>query len=564
MTIAGWFSLERLLIALCLTLVLVVCPSAPAGAPARDAEPPEDVEGTHQAPAEPLVAPWDEPGDEDPAKPPEDATRGTSVDEPAMPTISGPRDLLRGHGIDDQQLDGFADGRPLGDAEFDTLHRILYWMVRDFPVFDVEGWARADWSVAGLAENPDAGRGQIYAFSGRVTLAEARPLDDKDAKRFETKRYYRCELLLEDGQPAVVFTRDVPKAWSKNEPIDEPVGAFGLFLKFGPKKDGRPIPVFAAARIAWYPDTLLGNLGMDAGLLESVVNGSGLGARRKRKKLVGITEEEEIARARREREAFYAVLATVGRIKPGQLRRQAGELLERAPPERKTADGKEFSVVSLFNQPKQQRGRLFVLEGVARSVTRVPVDDPDIVARFGINHYYEIAVFTGDSQDNPIFFCVRDLPEGMPTGDRPEFAERVRVAGFFFKTWAYKMEVPGSVSETQWADLNPGHLAPLLIGRRPFWYRPGASAANPWIGAIAGGLFVLALLGVWVALWRYGRGDKEFHDRTIAKTHALESGISLNEIGLNADGSPDFSGLEQMERDAGEKRGETAQRPEND
>jgi hypothetical protein len=93
----------------------------------------------------------------------------------------------------------------------------------------------------------------------------------------------------------------------------------------------------------------------------------------------------------------------------------------------------------------------------------------------------------------------------------------------------------------------------LLIGRDLRWHPRKKPASNPYLGAIAGGLFVLALFGIWLALWRYGRGDKQFHDRTIARQLAPEPGISLDRIGLDADGRPDFSGLEQAsdaERDA--------------
>ena len=453
--------------------------------------------------------------------------------EPAPPSISSPRDLLRGHGIDDDQFANLTDGQPVGGDETETLRRIIYWM-RDFPAIDVENWARAELNLAELAENPDPDRGQIFAFSGRVTLAEVRPLEAKEASRFEMKQYYRCRLLLDGRQPAVVYSQNVPKAWPKNKPIDQPVGAFGLFLKFGEKENDRAVPVFVAPRIAWYPDTMLGNLGMDVGLLEDLQNKHALGDR--------------------DREPFYQMLAAVGRTKPGQLLRDADQLLAKAPKEQKRADGKEFSVAPLFNKPDQQRGRLVVLTGNARRVVRIRVDDPDVVTRFKIDHYYEMAIYTDDSQDNPIFFCVRELPKGMPTGDGPDFGVHVRVAGFFFKSWGYRSDEPGRGSGAGGQSSRQRRLAPLLIGRRPLWYGQVQSGTSPWIGAIAGGLFVLALLGIWVALWQYGRGDKEFYDRTIGKSHSLEAGISLDEIGLHVDGTPDFSRLEQMECDTAQKR----------
>jgi len=182
-------------------------------------------------------------------------------------------------------------------------------------------------------------------------------------------------------------------------------------------------------------------------------------------------------------------------------------------------------------------------------VLRIPVTDPDIRQRFGIDHYYNIYLFTEDSQSNPVVFCVRELPPGMPTGDAPQYAEYVEVAGFFFKTWAYR--VP---SIALGPDSPEGgrrmQLAPLLIGARPVWFPRETPADNALIGAIAGGLFVVTLIGIWLALWAYGRGDRKFHRRALARQFAMDSGISLDEIGLRADGKPDFSGLEEMERHA--------------
>ena len=82
-----------------------------------------------------------------------------------------------------------------------------------------------------------------------------------------------------------------------------------------------------------------------------------------------------------ERECFYQMLAAVGRAKPGQLLREAEELLDTASDERRRADDEAFSVVPLFNDVPGQRGRLVVLSGVARRVERIRVEDPDIRRR---------------------------------------------------------------------------------------------------------------------------------------------------------------------------------------
>jgi hypothetical protein len=279
-----------------------------------------------------------------------------------------------------------------------------------------------------------------------------------------------------------------------------------------------------AQRIAWYPNTPLGELGMDVGLLDRVKN------------------EERIAGP--EREGFYQMLAAVGRAKPGQLSKQADRILQESKRD-------AFSVVPLFNEPEEQIGQLFELTGMARRAVKVRVDDRDIRSRFGIDHYYEIEIFTRDSQDNPIVFCVRHLPEGMPLGEGKQFREQVSIAGFYFKKYAYFINLPGEDGPGE--DGQPRsearsqkQFAPLLIGRQPVWYPRQPPKENTLLGAVAGGLFVLAIVGIWLAVWRYGRADKHF--QTIAKNYAMDSGVSLDEIGLDAQAEPDFNGLAKMDQ----------------
>ena len=172
-------------------------------------------------------------------------------------------------------------------------------------------------------------------------------------------------------------------------------------------------------------------------------------------------------------------------------------------------------------------------------MTRILVDDPDVVDRLGIDHYYQIALFTEDSQHNPLVFCVRELPAGMPTGAGPQFAESITVAGFFFNTWAYRSRQRANAAGARSA----WRLAPLLIGREPIWRPRRESSRNPLVAAIAGGLFILLLVGVWLALWRWGRGDRRFRDRTLSGPLGTGSGVAPDELRPDAEGPPDFSGL---------------------
>jgi len=449
------------------------------------------------------------------------------------PVIAGPKDLFDLQGIDQSHFRLLTDGTPWQEGENETLLKIMYRLRRSFRLMDVESWSLGDPQPAELAKEPGAYRGEIFQLAGRVVSVEARRPLPEAARRFDLNEYYCCRLSLGDGgQPAMVFAHTIPEAWKGSEPVGARVGAFAVFLKLASGDPQRPLPVFVTSRIAWYPPTRLGNLGFDVGLLDDLQPSEATDGEDREPGAGKRPGLNDLRLTVRNRECFYAMLAAAGRAKPGQLLAEAVEELRRAGKDR-------FSVVPLFNRPREQRGRLVVLSGTARQAIPVRVSDEDVVSRFGINEYYQVFLFTEDSQNNPLVFCVREVPEGMPLGEGPQFAEDVTVAGFFFNTWAFRSRRSddASTARQEW------QLAPLLIGRDLNWRPRQKRASNPYLGAIAGGLFVVALFGVWLALWRYGRGDKQFHDKTIARQFALDSGASLDAIGLRADGTPDFTGL---------------------
>lgn len=467
-----------------------------------------------------------------PAEDPETG-RQDAVSE-TLPAINGPRDLMRLQGIDDSHFNLLTDGVPWQESENETLLKIIYGLHRAFRPVDMESWSLGKPNLAELAATPDRYRGEIFRLAGRVTSVEAiRPVPEV-ARRFELNEYYCCRFLLgEQREAAVVFSRTIPEAWKTAESLDARAGALAIFLKLGSRDGAHPLPIFVASRVAWYPPTRLGDLGMDVGLFDDLRPQGSSGDEGPRNRGSKRAGRRDLRLTGRNRECFYQMLAAAGRAKPAELLNEAGRELQRTGKER-------FSVEPLFNAPQEQQGRLVVLSGRARQVIPVRVDDEDIVARFGIDHYYQIALFTEDSQGNPLMFCVRELPEEMPTGEGPQFGEHVTVAGFFFNKWAYRNRriADASGPRAEW------QLAPLLIGRDLRWHPAEKPASNPFLGAIAGGLFVLALLGVWLALWRYSRGDKQFYEKAIAKRFVPESGASLDEIARDASATPDFSGLD--------------------
>jgi hypothetical protein len=168
----------------------------------------------------------------------------------------------------------------------------------------------------------------------------------------------------------------------------------------------------------------------------------------------------------------------------------------------------------LFNEPKTQLGRLVVLSGTARRVIPIRISDEDLVARLGMDRYYEIYLFTDDSQGNPVVFCVRELPPGMPIGEGPEFGEHLTIAGFFFKTWAYRRADATSPGRTEW------QLAPLLIGREPVW-SPGPSLhSGAGYGVLTVGALLVFLAGLFLLVWHYHRSDRKARQRRIERSSA--------------------------------------------
>ena len=405
-----------------------------------------------------------------------------------------PITMLDASGVDASLRVYLAQNAPWDVTNDETLVKILH-RLPDFPRMMTESWA-FPWNAetqAAVVADPGKWQGQFFNLRFTVLTLRKITLAPEAAERFGFSDYFSLEVGLAGTQgpgPAVtIFTRAILKTWQdkvdasdKVASIDEPGSAVAMFLKTGGKGDdegqgGVPPFYFAADRVAWHPDTIAGKLGMDVGLFDIV---------RDRKKIDA-----------QEREPFYQLLAAVGRAKPKSL------IIEAKAELGKDKDGRQkwTPVASLFNEPQKMRGKLALLRGRVRRAIRVEVRDPDIVERFGIRYYYELYLFTKDSQSNPIVVCVRELPKGMPIGSGRSYSQQVEVAAIMLKSWAF--EAGKDVQEG-----GERQLAPLLIGREPILIQPVAKSESPWFGAMMAAGLVVGLFVIWFFLRRQAKADQ--------------------------------------------------------
>ena len=107
------------------------------------------------------------------------------------------------------------------------------------------------------------------------------------------------------------------------------------------------------------------------------------------------------------------------------------------------------TVLPLFQNPANQRGRIFRLFGTISRVRRIEIDDPAIRTNLKMDHYFEVDFVTADSQGNPLIACVANLPPGITATE--DCREPMEITAVFFKLWQY----PAALSEFDPTDLSP-------------------------------------------------------------------------------------------------------------
>lgn len=161
-------------------------------------------------------------------------------------------------------------------------------------------------------------------------------------------------------------------------------------------------------------------------------------------------------------------------------------LRDQGPPSPSAVRRVSFS--ELYGQPRSFRGRAVGIAGTLHRLERVEAPANDL----GITGYWQGWLEPEEGPASPVVVYFLDIPAGMPEG--LSIDERVDVAGYFFKRWAY-------------AAKDTVRTAPLVMAAAPRWMRrPDVrrSVDSITIAALATmvGLVLLTLAGIRLA----GRG----------------------------------------------------------
>ncbi|MCH2130398.1 MAG: hypothetical protein MK179_14730 [Pirellulaceae bacterium] len=430
----------------------------------------------------------------------------TAIAEPSE-SANPMRELLVKSGILESQWNAVEDGTPISQPETDILRNTLF-RLPQIQRQQIEAWSRTVlWPE--LLGSPGNHRGTVFHIKGLAGQLSRQEIPSEEADTWGFSHYHRIDLAV-DGAPVpqiIVLARKIPRSWKSFMNTDRPlltgVSIHGIFFKLTVNEQGQTVPVFVAARIAWQPQAtsselnvteshvMLARAGMDLSLLDDVRDRQGL--------------------LSNDRECFYALMAASCRF-------ESSKLHELAP------EDTELHLLLDRQEYPQQRGELVALTGNVKRVVRVAVEAEEIRAHWGIDHYYEINLFVDESvqlknrhnDENPMHYprypivcCVRELPPGMPVGE--DVNEAARVVGFFMKLYAYK---------TQFTDAQPGQrrqFSPLLISNSPIWFRQNSSTSYHW-ELIGGTGFVLAVVTIWLSVWRSNHRDKQFQAK-LKKRH---------------------------------------------
>jgi hypothetical protein len=439
----------------------------------------------------------------------------------------------------------FTDDTALSSEQQTELAR-LHFRLRRMPTAKLNEWASSAFNLPGLLPEPDNYRGDLFHLTGHVTSVKQIPLDEPAATALGQSHWFECQMQLEDGNVVNVISQQVPSQWLNLDPLNAPAICNAVFTRRVLDADDKPQAQLAASRFEWFPTqpqpplvnsgmALLGNLGVNLAAWDAVdrrgmLKDTDFAAFYETLAAMRKVEADELAQLARHNLKNYAApfRAELSKLSENAIRTtERGAMLKKIVTE---ANAGRFSVYPIFKQPDNERGQLVLFDGIVRRAVRVDTsidsegNTSDALKRFGIDHYYEVELFTPDSQNLPLVFCVLDLPEGFPTGEN--LREEARLAGFFFKTWVFHNRAAISTEEPNGENKNL-QVAPLLIGHAPIQLAPTTAQTPVMTGKVIGALFALAIVAVWLIAWYLSRRDREFERTTLARLQSPSEPVRL-------------------------------------
>lgn len=498
--------LTRLAIPLSVVLLCgaFICPSRSGAQPPEESAPTkatgqEDPASAEKPAGEESTKPEGEPLTK-PGRLPWEKSDAKRPPLPAKP-IASAREFLNSFGIDASQLNNFFHNQPISPGEEEVLYRIFF-RLRQITLTNFDRWKEKSVTWSDVATEPDPQRAKIFDVRGRVKKVTRIAVLPEVAEVLEFDHYFQVFMELDDSQHnAIVCARTVPEAWNRSTTLDERASCEGLFLKLGQAEEGKPQFVFAARRMAWYParsagDGItadlewLGKQGMDIGLFDA--------PRARNQKPIGASEGE----------CFYGLLSMLNRVEPQAFREQAKQAFDLGP---------------LLQDAKSHHGDVVMFKGNARRVQKIMLgkDDRDLRERFGVDHYYQVDAFIplGDQQvqfskgpndpHGPVFtnsflvtLCVLKVPPELEEGKSIDV--QVQLPVVFYKIWEFPSDYVKRFGDWK---MQP---APMLLGIEPAVVVQAKPASSPFFNAGLGIVAVVALVGIWIGLWQFSRGDKRF------------------------------------------------------
>ncbi len=348
----------------------------------------------------------------------------------------------------------------------------------------------------------DGQKGLVGYFVGTLESYAEIKLNALEQARSGLPRLYRVQITTVGGVKLTAYTATRPR-FEAPEGFHASRGdrrVAGLGVAFGYEtSDGVERRTVLNPRLAWVPTSSpLGASGLDLASYSRVP----------------VYAPDALVKSRTEREsravgrslrftandavAFYETLAAVKRLQPSQDKNEA-----------------ITNAVELFNHPERNQGRRVKLRGWVRRANLVLIDDASAQASTGLDRYYQICLFTNESEGHPLILCVPDAPQTTSAGGSKEASLSSLVGGtlefdgYFYKTWAYRKGAPKK-SDGEASELKSWTRAPTLIGRvtRVSLVDEETDAESANVSKIATTVVYLTFFGLavlWIVLRRTTR-----------------------------------------------------------